>query len=194
MVKRILVTAHTGCLGTEDNSVASFLAGVFSGADIIEVDVRFSEQGIPVLSHDPVSYGTDHSLVRLSAILKLMEHYPHIMVNLDMKEKHGLRHIGKMIDEAGVRQRVFFTGIEAEATEMVRTECPGINYLLAVQPDPLRMNEAKYLSSIVDEVKSYGAVGINLYHRLVTTNLVCALHAANKAVVSGKYFWINFGR
>ncbi len=185
MAKEILVTAHTGCLGTEDNTVESFLAGIACGADIVEVDVRFARDGIPVLSHDPVSADVEASLVRVSEILHLMEQYPQIRVNFDMKEKQGLRLLGEMISEAGMGARAFFTGIGSDAVDLVRTECPALDFLLAVKPDPLRASEPEYLLSLVDEVLACGALGINVNHKLVTEELVRTIHAADKAV----YVW-----
>jgi glycerophosphoryl diester phosphodiesterase len=184
-MKQILVTAHSGCLGTEDNTVESFLAGVVAGADIVEVDVRFTRDGVPVLSHDAVSPDAEASLVRVSEILRLMKEYPQIKVNFDIKETQGLRQLGEMISEYQVGSQAFFTGIGPDAADLVRTECPDVDFLLNVKPDPPRANEPEYLSSLVDEVIACGALGLNVYHRLVTEELVQAVHDADRAV----YVW-----
>ena len=49
---RPLITAHSGCMGTPQNSLASVEKGIACGADFIEVDLNFTEDGTPVLSHD----------------------------------------------------------------------------------------------------------------------------------------------
>jgi len=52
MKKHIAITAHSGCEGTPDNSIASVLAGIASGADTVEVDVRLDPNGVLRLTHD----------------------------------------------------------------------------------------------------------------------------------------------
>ena len=42
------VTAHTGAMGTPENSLESMRVG-FENADIVEFDVRFNADKIPVL-------------------------------------------------------------------------------------------------------------------------------------------------
>ena len=58
-----LVVAHRGASATEpDNTLAAFEAAVAAGADAIEMDVRLTSDGIPVVMHDPdVSGSTDGS-------------------------------------------------------------------------------------------------------------------------------------
>ena len=45
-------TAHTGCCGTEDNSLEAIKVGIEHGADIVEFDLNFLSDGTPVLAHD----------------------------------------------------------------------------------------------------------------------------------------------
>ena len=45
-------TAHTGCMGTDDNSIQSIEVAVANGADIVEFDLNFTDDGEPVLAHD----------------------------------------------------------------------------------------------------------------------------------------------
>ncbi len=47
-----LITAHAGCQGTEPNSRESIVAAYNSPADIVEVDVRASMDGVVFLMHD----------------------------------------------------------------------------------------------------------------------------------------------
>jgi glycerophosphoryl diester phosphodiesterase len=59
--KRNLVVAHRGASSAEpENTVAAFEAAIRAGADAIELDVRLTRDGIPVILHDPdVSSTTD---------------------------------------------------------------------------------------------------------------------------------------
>jgi glycerophosphoryl diester phosphodiesterase len=55
------VVAHRGASAQEpENTEAAFLAAVTAGADVIELDVRLTSDGVPVVLHDPdVSATTD---------------------------------------------------------------------------------------------------------------------------------------
>jgi glycerophosphoryl diester phosphodiesterase len=56
-----LVVAHRGASArVPENTLAAFEAAVADGADVVELDIRLSEDGIPVVLHDPdVSTTTD---------------------------------------------------------------------------------------------------------------------------------------
>ena len=48
-----LVVAHRGASSTHpENTVAAFDAAVASGADVVELDVRLTSDGVPVVLHD----------------------------------------------------------------------------------------------------------------------------------------------
>ncbi len=49
----ILVTAHRGAHGeAPENSISAIESAIEIGADIIEIDIRFTKDGVPVLLHD----------------------------------------------------------------------------------------------------------------------------------------------
>jgi glycerophosphoryl diester phosphodiesterase len=49
-----LVVAHRGASAREpENTVAAFEAALREGADVIELDVRLTAEGVPVILHDP---------------------------------------------------------------------------------------------------------------------------------------------
>jgi glycerophosphoryl diester phosphodiesterase len=49
-----LVVAHRGASArVPENTIAAFQAAVEEGADVVELDVRLTEDGIPVVLHDP---------------------------------------------------------------------------------------------------------------------------------------------
>ena len=49
-----MITAHSGCEGTSDDSIASIETGIALGADCVEVDVRTGKDGSLQLSHDEI--------------------------------------------------------------------------------------------------------------------------------------------
>ena len=50
--KEFTITAHTGCMNTEENSIESMETGIENGAKIIEFDVNFLSDGTAILAHD----------------------------------------------------------------------------------------------------------------------------------------------
>ncbi len=51
---RKVVTAHRGLSGVRpENTLAAFLAAEAAGADIVEFDVRDTQDGVPIVLHDP---------------------------------------------------------------------------------------------------------------------------------------------
>lgn len=44
------ITAHTGCMNTEENSLDSIKTGIENGANIVEFDLYFTKDGEPVLA------------------------------------------------------------------------------------------------------------------------------------------------
>ena len=61
-----LITAHSGCNNTTPNSLESIIAGMKSGADFVEVDVRTTKDGLPVLFHDDFMKTETHGSVTIS--------------------------------------------------------------------------------------------------------------------------------
>jgi len=52
--ERKVITAHRGLSGRRpENTMPAFLAAVHAGADIVEFDVRDTQDGVPVILHDP---------------------------------------------------------------------------------------------------------------------------------------------
>ncbi len=59
----MLVIGHRGARGEQpENSIAALRAGVNSGADAIEFDIRVTRDGIPILSHDYLMYRQHHKI------------------------------------------------------------------------------------------------------------------------------------
>lgn len=50
------IAAHTGCGNAPDNTMESFMEGIQSGADIVEVDLRVAGDGTVILLHDDSPY------------------------------------------------------------------------------------------------------------------------------------------
>ena len=120
------VTAHTGCEGTADNSIEAIERGYLSGADIVEFDVHFNSKGEPVLAHD---YAADDS-VKLKDAFDLIAKYDDLRVNVDCKTVDNLKAIVATAEECGVKDRIFYTGIEVKNVKTVQADTPKIKYYL----------------------------------------------------------------
>ena len=74
------ITAHTGCMGTEDNTLESIQKGA-EYADVVEFDLNFTKEGVPVLSHDEPK-GDEITFICAAKIVKSIES---LKVNVDLK-------------------------------------------------------------------------------------------------------------
>lgn len=164
-------TAHTGCLDTEDNSIESIEVGVENGAQIVEFDVQYYNK-IPVLAHDEPK-GDEITLKE--AFLKVKE-YEKLKVNVDIKNVTFLHKVREVAEETDVTDRIFFTGIEENDVKVVIDSCPDVQYYLNVDVLSLKKQNKEYLLSLVEKVKSHGAVGINLNKDNATQELVEIFH------------------
>ena len=164
-------TAHTGCMGTEDNSLESIEVGVENGAQIVEFDVRYYKQN-PVLAHDEPK-GDEVTLKE--AFLKVKE-YENLKVNVDIKSTEYLQKVQIIAEETGVSDRIFFTGIEESDVDIVKKTCPDVQYYLNVDVLSPRKQSEEYLLSLVEKIKSCGAVGINFNKVKATQELVDIFH------------------
>ncbi len=166
------ITAHTGCENTPDNSIESVEKAFDSGADIFEIDIRFDEKGVPVLSHDAPKGGE----VKLDEVFCKMAEKKDILCNLDIKATDDLKAILICAKKHNVLDRIFYTGITETFVESVKKETPEISYYLNTDVASPENQSSEYISSLIDTVRKNGAVGLNCYFGNVTENLIEAFH------------------
>lgn len=161
-------TAHTGCEGTEENSLEFFEKALSMDVEIIEFDIRFDKDGNPVLSHDAPKGGE----IVLAQAFELISKKPGVRVNVDIKETTALDKIEKCAIEYGVLDRIFFTGVNDEFVDDVRKQTKNISYFLNVKVNKSKARNSAYLKEICDKVKKSGAIGINFKYTGATKELV----------------------
>lgn len=166
------VTAHTGCEGTEENSVDFLNKALSLGVEIIEFDISFDAEGNPVLAHDSPKGGE----VTLAEAFDLVSKNPDVMVNVDIKETAALDKIESCAVEYGVLDQIFFTGVKDEFVDAVRTQTKNISYYLNVNVNKRRAKNEDYLKEICQKVRESGAVGINFNYKNATKELVDYFH------------------
>lgn len=172
-------TAHTGCMGTKENSLESMQKGIENGANIVEFDVHFTKDGAPVLSHDAPK-GNNLSIDEAFDFLSNNED---VKANVDMKSVHNMTAVREAAIKKGVMNQIFFTGINDNFVEEIKTNCNDIDYYLNVNVDKKKNADPEYLESLVAKVKDAGAIGINLNYKKASKELVDYFHA-NDLLVS----------
>lgn len=102
------ITAHSGCEGTPDNSREHVLAAIASGAEIIEVDVRQTQDGLLYLCHDvPGDVGI---CLTLREMFELIEPEKNLAMNLDVKTEGLVEPVMALAAEFDLAGRIIFTG------------------------------------------------------------------------------------
>ena len=166
-------TAHTGCCGTEDNSLEAIKVGVEQGAQIVEFDLYFNKENVAVLSHDAPK-GNE---VTLDEAFKLIATYNDVKVNVDVKLCNDNLHVVyDLAKKYKITDRIFFTGVNLEDVETVKKECPEVDYYLNYDVKKESKQTPEYLNDIVKVVKDNGAVGINFNKDSATKELVDIFH------------------
>ncbi|MGN0448458.1 MAG: glycerophosphodiester phosphodiesterase [Acutalibacteraceae bacterium] len=165
------VTAHTGCEGTEDNSLESIKAGIEKGADIVEIDLQFSAYGTPVLCHDTPA-GDEPTLDSAFEILSVSD----VKMNVDMKSSANLKEVVSLAKKHGVSDKIFFTGVEEKDVDTVKKDVPEIPYYLNLSVEKGKCTDKDYIDSLIERVKQSGAIGINMNYKGASAELVEAFH------------------
>lgn len=171
-------TAHTGCVGTEDNSLEAIEIGAKHGAQIVEFDLNFLPDGTPVLAHDKPK-GNE---LTLDEAFKKVSEFENLKVNVDAKSVANLKSVVLLAEKHGISDRIFYTGIELKDVETVKKDSPQVSYYLNVDVEKPKKQTPEYLQSLVDEVKGCGAIGINFNKDNATKELVDIFHENNLLV------------
>lgn len=169
------VTAHTGCEGTEDNTLESVLAGINAGADIVEIDLHFLSEKTPVLSHNEPQGNNKKNLPLLDDAFSLLAGY-NVKMNVDVKSTADMPAVLSLAQKHSVTDKIFFTGVEEKDVDTVKNGAPDIPYYLNVSVDKKKNTDRFYLSALVQKVKNCGAIGINMKFVSASTDLIKAFH------------------
>lgn len=172
------LTAHTGCEGTNDNSLDAITLGFGCGADIVEIDLNFNREGIAVLSHNEPE-GNEPTL---DEAFSLVSGYKGLRVNVDVKNTFDLKQVVELADKHGISDRIFFTGISEEFVEAVKTQTPDVLYYYNKNIDKAKKEDISYINSLIEEVKNAGAAGLNIHHKACSEIMVQKFHKAGLQV------------
>lgn len=176
------VTAHTGCLNTKANTLASIEAGFASGADIVEIDIRFRADGEPILTHNKLSEEEEQRAVLLADAFDLIRQFPDKKVNLDLKETSNMAAIQRLAEAKGVLGQVFFTGVFPNFVPDVKEGAPKIPYYLNMNYSAFLAHFPWYVDRMIKKAKQLGAIGLNLNKTGCTPKLIRKTHEAKLLV------------
>ena len=166
------ITAHTGCMGTQQNSLDSMKVGKGNGANIIEFDLRCDNNGDLVLSHDEPKGGE----IPLNEAFALLSSLENTKANVDIKMTDELEKVYPLAKEYNVADKIFYTGVKDEFVEPVRKGSPEMEYYLNVSVNKSKRKDREYLLSLVEKVKKAGAIGINFKYTSASKELVDVFH------------------
>ena len=103
-----IITAHSGCEGTPDNSLEHVRCAIASGADAFEIDIHMGENGVLILTHDAPN-GSE-TIPTLAEAFELTAAHPSVCVNCDVKEEFLKAPVIALAKEYGLESRIVFTG------------------------------------------------------------------------------------
>jgi glycerophosphoryl diester phosphodiesterase len=195
-VSKTWVAAHTGCGISPDNTMASFLEGIRSGADIVEVDVLVSCDATALLLHDDSPYlqlhtyeqlnepamrrllGSayeEHEIATLEQIIQVSEHLG-TKLNLDLKSAASIEPTISLIRKYGAQKRAFITGY----SESITTRYPDIQVMINT-PVKLTMEQLDHYDSFAElvcrEAQQGGYTGLNMNSQTCLPPIVDKAHA-----------------
>ncbi len=184
MSRKIMITAHSGCEGTPDNSIASIETGVALGADCVEIDIRMDAQGRLWLTHDlPALFS---GLTPVEDAFGLIQKSG-IAVNCDLKEYGALLPTLKLAEKCGIGpDQLIFSGsvdtaLLAEKPEIARRSRIFLNSEelvrdLSKKEPPDRWSQTAFLLANADAVsarlRGLGAEALNAPYKYMPDELI----------------------
>ncbi|WP_010277305.1 glycerophosphodiester phosphodiesterase [Paenibacillus senegalensis] len=186
-----LVTAHTGCMGLPDHSIASLQTALAYGVDIYEDDVRVTQDGELVLAHDDevqlangrlgsvagmkwaeLSGQAAEPLVSLEYVLRIVKESG-IRMNLDIKTASSLQPLFILIESLDMVDQVILSGCNYEAACLADGLSHHVNKLLNV--DAASFQSMSYTDAVLqacEHSRKAGCFGLNVPYCLVRTELL----------------------
>lgn len=199
-----LVTAHTGCMGMPEHSLASLRAALEQGADVYEDDIRVTSDGELVLAHDDevllsdgrvgsiagmtlqqLNDGLAKTLTKLTDILPIIRSSG-ITMNLDIKTAGSLERVFRLIEKSELIEQVFLSGCESAVALEADRHGRHIRKLLNV--DIASFQSLPYVDAIVkacEDAVAAGCFGLNVPYQLVASEMIHVAESSQLAV----YVW-----
>ena len=188
-VPRPLVIAHRGASAeAPENSLAAFARALALGADGVELDVRMSRDGIPVVFHDAtlarlagrrqrlgrLTFADLRSVrVRREGIPSLAEVLALIrdraLTQIELKTGASVEAVVRVVRQARAVDRVILASFAGDAVRAAQRLAPGIPRMLISHRNRLR--------SLAPALAGVDALGLSVDHRaVISPDFIGRLH------------------
>lgn len=169
LMTKTLLTAHSGCDGTQDNSLTYIAYALALNADCLELDIRRDNSGALVLNHDD---GPAHATLA-DAFLQLTTH-PEKKLNCDLKQEGLELETYALARQMGVDGQIVFSGTVSKDATSVK---PDIFHLVPWFVNiELLFPEIKAVG-LTEAVKALGAIPMaDTIQAFVNDNGACCLN------------------
>ncbi|MFD0717445.1 glycerophosphodiester phosphodiesterase [Paenibacillus sp. GCM10027626] len=201
-MRKTMVAAHTGCGKSPANTLASFLEGIQSGADIVEVDALVCKGGTVVLMHDDVSLlrqntyeelnqpavrrqlGAAYEEYELAALHQVLQASAPLgtKLNIDLKSSESVEPVIRLIWQYGAEKRAFITGWYSAA---IPQRHPDIQVMIntSIQLADVQLEgNREYAKRLCQDARRSGYTGLNMRYDTCYPEIVSEAHAAGLAV------------
>lgn len=190
---RALVIAHRTCpLDAPENSLEGICVAAAHGADYVEIDVRRTADGIPVLMHDPLLWrttgrrwpvrATSSALLRSVRLLAngeavpfladVLDHVPAgLGLAIDIKEPAAAPAVLAEVHRAGAGDRVLLWAQHGRAVRYLVQSAPGVEVALLRDTHTDRAT-TRLLRDAVD----WGAAAVSVHQDALSDSLVDRAH------------------
>lgn len=197
------VVAHRACpLHGQENSIEGVLTAGRLGADAVEIDIRLTSDGLPVLSHDatfwrmarvplPVkrvsstrfrSMRNHHTGAPMPSLAEVLDVLPDgLGLTLDLKDAAALRPSVDLVERRGVVDRTAFWVRDAESVRQAARLAPDSERALLRNT----MKPAK-TARYIQDAAACGATAVSIHERGTTAQAVSEAKAAGLFV----YCWV----
>lgn len=133
MKKRLMITAHSGCDNTPDNSMEFVAYALSIGVDAFEIDVRNFNNTL-IISHDEPK--DSDNLVYLSDVFNLANSKPSVGINCDLKDKNIEKMVLNLAVECNLQNKIMFSGwVSLDKTKEIQERNLGESSLLENLPE-----------------------------------------------------------
>ena len=163
------ITCHAGAMHTKPNSLSSIRAALEKGAEIVEFDVSFRPDGTPVIIHNASPSQTEGVL--LEEALAVVAKTNDCKINLDIKSTANLGDVDRLVRNARLFKRVFYTGVFADWVDTVKSNSQ-IPYYLNHEITVKESTDPEAAQKVADKAKMLGAIGFNSDFRNASATFV----------------------
>ncbi|MDW2799722.1 glycerophosphodiester phosphodiesterase [Clostridium boliviensis] len=187
-----VITAHSGCDGTKDNSTEFIRYALNSEADCMEADVRRNQAGALILSHNK----TEEECVTLQEAFRILKQFPEKQMNCDLKEEGLEVSVYQLAGENGVRHQLIYSG-EIDLNLLAEKEKWYPEVQVYINPENLQQDfyewmaeegALKKLEELLADVKGYPVSCINMEYHIYTDETIKLLA---KMQVLGSAWTVN---